>query len=373
MECFILLHVLLVFEVHLMTSVKAISSDEIFQAWLEKADLKTLDKFFKKKKVDFKREHVSAVETVQQVDKFVVVYFEKDVKAALAGKQTQSTEQVTAKDLERTKFYDFGGKQVSVESWKGDKEVPMYTTIKEVKCAKCAGAGSTKCKNCSGVGTLKCGTCDGKGTITCKVCKGTKAVEIEIEVADGEGKKYRAKRKVPCADCHGIGSYKCPDCAGTTKTRCKTCDSSGVSACDICKGTGVMYEYAIQPVPVIMSKKDSEVYYSKDVEKFIDKQSVEDMLNARDIQGIIITNPDDLKESVLKPQLNYWTKDADKTCNDAKKDFKDYVKKSVVKEGTKIMVLPALQLSCKGVNGKDFQVFGVGVEANFIVLDAKFN
>jgi len=357
----------------IVMTVKAISSDEIFQEWLKNAEIKTLEKFFKKKKVDFKRELVSAVETVQEVDKFVVVYFEKDVKAALAGKQTQSTELITAKDLEKIKFYDFEGKQVNIESWKGDKEVPMYNTIKEIKCAKCGGAGSMKCKNCGGTGTLKCSTCDGKAKITCKACKGTGAVEYEIDITGGDGKKYRARRKVPCGDCHGAGSYNCPDCSATNKVRCKPCDSSGVSSCETCKGTGIMFEYAIQPVPFIMSKKDAEVYYSKDIEKFIDKQSVEKMLNARDIQGIIIANPDDLKENVLKPQLNYWTKDADKVCNDAKKDYKDYVKKSIVKEGTKIMVLPALQLSCKGVNGKDFQIFGIGVEGNFIVLDAKFN
>ncbi|MBN2152821.1 MAG: hypothetical protein JW839_15325 [Candidatus Lokiarchaeota archaeon] len=356
-----------------MTMVKAISSDETFQEWLSHADLKTLEKFFKKKKVDFKRELVSAVETVQGVDKFVVIYFEKDVKAALAGKQSQRTEQVNSKDIERTRFFDFGGKQVSVESWKGDKEVPMYQTIKEVKCAKCGGQGSVKCKSCGGAGKVACGTCDGKAKITCKACKGTKAVELEIEILDGEGKKYRAKRRVPCGECHAVGSYNCPDCSATGKVRCKSCDSSGVSSCDACKGTGTMYEYAVQPVPFIMSKKDAEVYYSKDVEKFIDKQSVEEMLNARDIQGIVITNPDDLKENVLKPQLNYWTKDADKVCNDAKKDYKDYVKKSVVKEGTKILVLPAIQLACKGVSGKDFQVFGIGVEGNFIVLDARFD
>ncbi len=356
-----------------MTTVKAISSDETFQEWLSHADMKTLEKFFKKKKVDFKRELVSAVETVQGVDKFVVIYFEKNVKAALAGKQTQSTVQVNVKELEKTRFFDLEGKQVSIESWKGDKEVPMYNTIKEIKCSKCVGLGSMKCKSCGGTGTLKCVNCDGKAKITCKTCKGTKVVEYEIEVTDGEGKKYRAKRKMPCPECHAQGTYNCPDCSATAKIHCKTCDSSGVSSCETCKGTGVMYEYSIQPVPFIMSKKDAEVYYSKDVEKFIGKQSVEDMLNARDIQGIVITNPDDLKESVLKPQLNYWTKDADKVCNDAKKDYKDYVKKSIVKEGTKILVLPSLQLTCKGVNGKEFQVFGIGVAGNFIVLDAKFD
>lgn len=335
--------------------------------------MKTLEKFFKRKKVDFKRELVSAVETVQGVEKFVVVYFEKDVKAALVGKQSQSTELVPAKELEKVRFYDFEGKQVNVASWKGDKEVPVFNTIKDVKCAKCGGSGGIKCKQCGGSGTLNCGTCGGKGKITCKACKGTKTVEYELDILNGEGKKFRATRKVPCPDCHGNGALNCPDCGTLSKVRCKSCDSSGVSSCDTCKGTGIMYEYAIQPVPFIMSRKEAEVYYTKDIEKFIDKQSVEKMLNARDIQGIIITNPDDLKENVLKPQLNYWTKETDKVCNDAKKDYKDYVKKGIVKEGTRIMVLPALQLSCKGVNGKDFEVFGIGVSGNFIVLDAKFD
>jgi hypothetical protein len=108
------------------------------------------------------------------------------------------------------------------------------------------------------------------------------------------------------------------------------------------------------------------------VEKFIDKKSVEGMLNDKDIQGIIITNPDDLKEEKLKPQLNYWTKDLDQICNDAKKDYKTFLKAGTVKKDAKIMVFPALQLDCKSVSGSQFEVFGIGVSGNFIVLDSKF-
>ena len=43
--------------------VKGLDTDSLFKNWVEKADLKTLEKFFKKKKVDFKRDHVSVGET----------------------------------------------------------------------------------------------------------------------------------------------------------------------------------------------------------------------------------------------------------------------------------------------------------------------
>nr|MDO8114805.1 hypothetical protein [Candidatus Sigynarchaeota archaeon] len=356
-----------------MVTVKAMSSDELFQNWLTNADIKTLEKFFKKKKVDFKREHVSAVETVQEVSKFIVIYFEKNIKEALAGKQKQTMESANVKDLEKIRFYDFGNKQVNLESWKGEKEVPMFNTINNVKCSKCGGAGGIKCKNCGGSGTVKCGTCDSTGKISCRTCKGSKTVEYKLEILDADGKKYSGSKKAPCPDCHGQGAHTCSDCSGLQKIRCKSCDSSGQISCEECKGTGVLFEYAVAPVPFIMSKKDAEVYYSKDVEKFIDKQSVEDLLNAKDIQGIIVINSDDLKEDKLKPELNFWTKESSKNCDEAKKDYKDYVKKGIVKSGTKIMVLPALQLECKAVNGKEFQIFGIGVSGSFVVLDSKFN
>ncbi|HME53694.1 MAG TPA: hypothetical protein VKM55_15815 [Candidatus Lokiarchaeia archaeon] len=357
-----------------MTSVKAISSDEVFKDWLKDADKKQLEKFFKKKNVDFKRENISAVETVQNVSKFIVVYFEKNVQSATGtGKQTQGTQQITAADLEKTRFYNFGSKKVNLATWKGDKQVPFYNSLKEIKCPKCAGTGGIKCKSCGGTGTLKCTKCEkGKGKMTCKTCKNAKTEDYQVEVVDADGKKTTETKKVRCADCHGAGVYTCPDCGGLLKVPCKSCSASGTSTCDKCKGTGVLYEYTIGSVPGVKQKKSSDVYYTKDVEKFIDKKSVEDMLNSKDIKGIIITNPDDLTEKKLKPNLNYWTKDSKKICDDAKQAFKDYVKKGVVKQGTSIMVFPALQLDCTSVSGSKFEIFGIGVSENFVVLDSKF-
>lgn len=357
-----------------MVAVKAISSDEVFESWLKDADKKQLEKFFKKKNVDFKRENVSAVETVQNVSKFIVVYFEKNVQlASNTGKQTQGTQQIIANDLEKTRFYNFGNKKVNLATWKGDKQVPMYNTLKEIKCPKCSGTGGIKCKSCSGAGTLKCSKCvKGKGKITCKTCNGSKTEDYKVEIVDADGKKTTDTKKIRCADCHGTGVYTCPDCGGLLKVPCKSCGASGNTTCDKCKGTGVLYEYTISPIPGTKQKKSSEVYYTKDVEKFIDKKSVETMLNSKDIKGIVITKSDDLNEKRLKPELNYWTKDSKKICDDAKQGYKNYVKQGVVKEGTGIMVFPALQLDCTSVSGNKFEIFGIGVSGNFVVLDSKF-
>jgi hypothetical protein len=171
-----------------MVQVKAISSDETFQEWLDNADMKILEKFFKKKKVDFKRDHVSAVETVQNVSKFIVVYFEKILKAdGPAGKQTGATKTIPASQLEAVKFYDFKNEKVDASKWKGDKQVPLYTSIKEVKCSKCSGTGKT-------------------------------TVDHVVGVYDAIGKKTDIKKKTP-------------------------------EACAECKGTGVLYEYILAPVP----------------------------------------------------------------------------------------------------------------------------
>jgi hypothetical protein len=355
-----------------MTQIKAISSDDLFDRWLKQADAKLLEKHFKKKKVDFKRDNVSAVETVKNVSKFLVIYFEKNMKEALASTQVTSTEQIYAKDLTKTKFFDFEGKKVEPSTWKGDKTVPSYPSVKQITCTTCAGAGGKKCKSCGGTGSIKCSSCDGKGKLACKTCKGIKTVDYELDITNGLGKKFKATKKVPCPDCHGTGTVVCPDCAGILKVRCKTCDGSGLDTCNDCHGHGVYYEYQVVPVPFNVAKKDSAVYYSKAVEKFIDKQTVEKMVSSKDIQGITITNPDDLKEDKLKPQLNYWTNDASKTCDEAKKDYKDFVKKNMVKKDAKIMVFPALQLDCKAVDGTEFEIFGIGVSGGFAVDDSKF-
>ncbi|MHA1682269.1 MAG: hypothetical protein ACTSUE_15130 [Promethearchaeota archaeon] len=355
-----------------MVSIKGLDTDTLFKAWLEKADLKTLEKFFKKKKVDFKRENVSVGETVKSYPKFIVVYYEKDVSKAMSDLGPARDGTSTPPKLGNVKFFDFKGRKVSLESWKYEKEVPVYATLKEVKCAKCGGTGKISCSKCSGEGVVKCNNCGGKATIVCNSCKGKKSKEVDIEIIDADGKKSKVTKKIPCPDCHSVGSYKCSVCGGLTKHVCKSCGGRGYTSCSDCKGYGISYRYEIQPVPIEKTGKQAMVYFKKDVEKFITRSSVEKLLVKRDVKGIVITNPDDLKDKKLKPELGYWTKDSDKVCKDAKNDYKKLEKSKIIKKGTKIIILPAIQLDCQSVKGKKFQIFGIGTQDSFIVIDHDF-
>ena len=177
--------------------VQAVTSDEIFQHWLRNADGKTLKKYFEKKKVDFKREHVSAVETVYNVDKFMVIYFQKKVPEGFAAGESGKVETVTADKLEKYRFYDFKGKRVDFDTWKGDKSVPSLASIRRVDCQKCHGSGTHRCEKCGGSGRIKCDKCEGTGKATCSTCKGKAAVTIELDVYDAENKKTKVQRNVP--------------------------------------------------------------------------------------------------------------------------------------------------------------------------------
>ncbi|MHA1244242.1 MAG: hypothetical protein ACTSP7_06660 [Candidatus Heimdallarchaeota archaeon] len=301
--------------------VQAVTSDEIFQQWLENAGGKTLKKYFEKKNVDFRREHVSAVETVYNVSKFMVIYYQKKVPDAHADKESGKVETVTADKLERYRFYDFKGQRVDFDKWKGDTNVPSYTSIRRVDCQKCQGSGTYRCEKCNGSAKIKCDKCDGTGKNTCSACKGRNVLSIELDVFDADNKKTKVQRNIPCPRCGHTGEDVCSKCGGGGFVLCRNCDG-GTTTCKECKGHGVFYQFKYEPVPFITQRKSAMVFYKKDVEKFIDKRDVEQLLNSRETSGISLYNVDDLNQSKLVPLLNYWTPDADKVCNNARKEFK---------------------------------------------------
>ncbi|MBD3187634.1 hypothetical protein GF325_12440 [Candidatus Bathyarchaeota archaeon] len=352
--------------------VKAIDTDTLFKEWLMNADLKTLEEYFKKRKVDFKRDHVSVGETVKEVLKFIAIYFEKDVSKVMPDSGKSTIEQVPAHKLEKVTFFDFKGKNVELESWKHDREVPFFSTLKEMKCPKCDGKGYAACKSCQGKGHVSCKNCDGKGSVTCSRCKGKKTQEIYVDVIDATGKKDRAIKKVQCPDCFGQGTQKCAVCGGTKLVACKSCSGRGLDSCSECKGHGIYYQYEVKTIPVKQSGKEAEVFLTKSVEKFISPKMVEKSLAKRDLKGIVVKNYKDLNEKKLKPELNFWTKDSNKVCKVAQKAYKSLEKSKIIKKGTPIIVLPALQLNCQSVRKKKFEIFGIGTLDSFVVLDHDF-
>ncbi|NHJ05298.1 MAG: hypothetical protein EAX90_10770 [Candidatus Heimdallarchaeota archaeon] len=355
-----------------MVEVQAVSSDEIFQEWLRTADGKSLKKYFEKKNVDFKREHVSAVETVYDVSKFIVIYFEKQVPEILAAGSEAKVQTITADKLDNYKFYDFKDKRVDYDQWKEKStEVPTFASIRKVECQKCHGTGTQRCEVCGGTSRVKCDKCDGTGKKTCSTCKGTAGLKVEIEVYNAENKKTKIERTIPCTKCAHTGAETCSKCGGGRSLLCRNCEG-GTIVCKECKGFGIFYQFKYEPIPFRTQRKSAMVFYKKDVEKFIDKREVEQLLNSRDTSGITLFNVEDLVQSKLVPQLNYWTQEADKICNDAKKEFKNLLKRREVKSNQKIMVYPALQLRCKSVKGKNFELFGIGNSSNFVILSDGF-
>lgn len=351
--------------------VQAITSDEIFQEWLRKAEDKTLKKYFEKKKVDFRREHVSAVETVYSVSKFIVIYFQKKIPEAFATGTSGKVETVTADKLHKYKFYDFQGKRVDYDQWKGDISVPFLTSIRRIDCQKCHGSGTHNCERCGGSGRVKCDKCDGTGKISCSSCKGKGAVTIDIDVFDANNKKTKVEKTIPCEKCAHTGDAVCSKCGGGRSVLCRKCDG-GTNTCRDCKGFGVYYQFRYEAVPFLSQRASAMVFYKRDVEKFINKNDVKQLLNSRETSGLSMYNIEDLTQAKLVPQLNYWTPEADKICNEAKKEFKKLLKNGEVEQNQKIMIFPALQLRCRSVKGKSFEIFGIGNTSNFAILTDGF-
>ena len=351
--------------------VQAVTSDEIFQEWLRNADGKRLKKYFEKKKVDFKREHVSAVETVYDVSKFIVIYFRKKTPEAFAKGEDGKVETVTADKLGKYRFYDFQGKRVDFDQWKEDTSVPSLASIRRVDCQKCHGAGTIGCEKCGRSGRIKCDKCSGTGKTSCSSCKGTGSITIELDVYDANNKKRKIQKTIPCPKCGHTGSDVCSKCGGGRSVLCRNCDG-GSNICKDCKGFGVYYQFKYEAVPFLSQRQSAMVFYKRDVEKFIDKKEVEQLLNSRNTSGLTLNNIEDLTQGRLVPQLNYWTPDADKICNEAKKEFKKLLKTREVEQNQKIMVFPALQLRCKSTKGKSFELFGIGSSGNFVVLSDGF-
>jgi len=355
----------------IILEVQAITSDELFQQWLRSADDKRLKKFFEKKRVDFRREHVSAVETVYNVSKFIVIYFQKKIPEAVATGAGGKVETVTANKLEKYKFYDFQGERVDYDQWKEDISVPFLSSIRRVECQKCHGSGTHKCEKCGGSGRVQCDKCDGTGKNSCSSCKGKAEITIELDVYDSNNKKTKVEKSIPCAKCGHTGSDVCSKCGGGRSVLCRNCDG-GTNTCKDCKGFGVYYQFKYEAVPFKTQRKSAMVFYKRDVEKFIDKDDVEQLLNSRETSGLSLYNIEELSQGRLEPQLNYWTKDADKICNEARKEFKKLLKNREVEQNQKIMVFPALQLRCKSVKGKSFEIFGIGNANNFVVITDGF-
>ena len=119
--------------------IKSPNKDDVFDKWINKTPAKELEKAFKIKNVPFQKNNISAAESVKNVEKFTVFYFQSE-KHASPKPEAGEEKKTDIKGITKVKFYDFS-KTIEYDDWKEKSKVPLYDTLKPVNCQKCQGSG----------------------------------------------------------------------------------------------------------------------------------------------------------------------------------------------------------------------------------------
>jgi len=340
-------------------SFKSPTADDVFNRWLQKAKGGSLKKLFGIKK----KEKVSAAESVKDVDKSVV--FAAKIEA-LAKKVDEKTikDPLTHKKASTIVFYMPESAQEYANIKGGKVAVPLFNTLKEVKCKKCNGAGKTVCKVCNGTGNQTCKTCNGAGGIQCKQCKGSGTLTYGVTVIGKEAKKKKEELKQNCPECFGEKKTICPTCGGLGKHRCDKCKAVGAHYCKDCNGAGTLLEYKEAIFETPKGKEEYSIHAEKRYE-FLEKDLSTLLSN---VAGIKFKSSQELEKDKVEPILGYYNDSVDSLLKESKKDFSNLEKEGRVKSS--ILMLPVLHLQCEGSKtGKKFELFSTGTEDGFNVLD----
>ena len=347
--------------------IKSPNPDVIWETWKRNVKKpRKLEKHYKIKGAVFKLEDITAAEFVKEVNRAAIIYMRKDLKIKADSDKNGKVITTNSRGVEKTRFYKFESSPKKSE-WKGDEEVPFYSSLKTITCSKCDGKGAHTCKKCDGSKFRDCPDCSGKKT-ECRFCSSGK-IEITVTVINEKGDKSKEKKYVNCPDCFGSGQYECSRCGGSGKIPCTHCESSGKIVCDECRGNGVEFEYKIFPVP-FKTESNTEYmllpsYKMKDLEREIGKDLEEAI---QTVEGILINNPEkELNPKYVEPNLGYIDKPISRILKDASKEVRRASKDPDLTIKTPIYLFPVLILNCETRKGRGFQVFAIGSEKKFRV------
>ncbi|OLS13282.1 MAG: Uncharacterized protein RBG13Loki_3065 [Promethearchaeota archaeon CR_4] len=349
-------------------TIKAPNADDIFARYLRIAPKKDVEKGYAVKGAVFDLDKISAAESVQNVTKGAVFYYQYKIDIKPVAKSTGDEQQVQVPKADRIDFFDFGSASVDKEKWKKKEDkLPGFKTIRDVSCTKCGGNGYLKC-DCGGTGEMKCGKCEGKGTVSDARCKGTGKLEVELTVYDGALNKNRVRKPYQCPECYGAGNLTCPECNGAGKIMCKKCGGKKGLQCKDCGGVGKVYGYAMIPVPYkAVSGLDVGIFPSLKLGKFEKEmgQELEQILEKSD--AISIKDVKQLNQKVIEPNLGYIDGPIKNAMNECAKEFSNLEKNKDTKPQYPIWVFPLLILDCKTRKGSSYQIYAIGTEKSFIV------
>jgi hypothetical protein len=349
-------------------TIKSPNADEVFDKWINKMKAKDLEKKFKVKKVPFQKSNITAAESVQNVEKHTVFYFQSEKKVETSSK---TDDKITdAKGVSKVKFYEFTG-AVDSEKWKGKSEVPLYETLEPVDCQKCKGTGYINCKKCKGERLVSCKSCKGQGAVKCKDCDGKGSKEVTVTILKNGKDKTKKKLTFNCPTCFGTGKLECKKCGGTGRVPCPECKANARYRCDKCKGYGQFFGYSIGTVPF---KETGAVvphlFFRPDVEKELGYR----LSNAiTQVDGIQLRDVKKLNDTDVQAQLGFeLDSNAKKLMQNTKKTFENLVKSKVDKPLYPLYIFPVLELDIATPKGKKFKLFSIGSETGYTVIDRGF-
>ncbi len=349
--------------------IKGPNTDDVFEKWLNKTSAKDLEKKFKVKNVPFQKGNISVAESVKNVDKYTVFYFQSE-KHASPKAEASEEKKTDIKSLEKITFYDFT-KSIEYDEYKGKSTVPLYDTLKPVNCEKCKGTGYINCKKCKGERLVACSACKGNGSIRCKDCDGSGSNVIKVTILKNGKEKTKKETKYNCPTCFGTGKIECKKCGGIGKVTCPECKANARYKCDKCKGYGNFYLYSIGSVPF---KETSAVvphlFFKQEVEKDIGYR-LSNVISQ--VKGITIRDLNKMNEKEITAQLGYeMDADAKKQMSTAKKEYERLEKSEFDKPMMPIYIFPVLELDVVTPKGSKFKVFSIGAEDGFTVMDKGF-
>ncbi|MFX0113567.1 MAG: hypothetical protein ACFFB3_03385 [Candidatus Hodarchaeota archaeon] len=348
-------------------------ADEVFLEWLKKSDDKKVQKKFGFRKSD----PIQASENIDTVSKSTAFYFRTEISPP-TPEGSQKTEEIPPRKLRSTKFFLFR-KKVELDSWPyKDVIVPLFDQLNNVPCKKCKGKGAFACDKCKGKGAFACDKCKGDGAAKCKTCEGTgkRVLEVEVQI---DLKKEKKPLEVQCPECFGGGTIPCPNCEGLGKIGCNKCKGSALRTCSDCDGYGLFFQVTSGSIPVAKGHS-SRLFVNKTFERLSkNPEEFQNLLESHKVDSVQIKTPKELRDEdiarlMMLPKLEG---DIAKVMDQCRKEFegleKDFQKgKDAEKPLSPIEVFPLLRLDVKTVKGAQFEIYAIGSDQGYVIMDRGF-
>lgn len=342
--------------------------DDVFFEWLKSSSSSTVKKKFGLEKKD----PIQASENIDEVLKGAAFYFRTEI-ASVSPESSQKAEEVRPRKLTSIKFYQFRN-QVAAESWPHKElSVPLFDQLKGEECKKCSGKGSLACDRCKGEGVYSCDRCKGEGKEKCKSCNGEGKEKLEVEVMV-DLKKEKKRLEVQCPDCFGTGSVSCSKCGGLGREECNKCKGSSLKACPDCEGYGFLFQVVNGPVPIAKGQS-SRVFVSKPFERVSKPGELQRLLESHPVDSIQLKSPKDLKDEHLEellmlPKLEATvTKPMDQCRKEWENLDKGFRKGKGAEKPLTPEIFPILRLDVKTTKGARFEIYAVGSDKGYVILD----